>query len=302
MAPSSTSIEREREFIEATSRISTFNLMSRPGVPILPIEIRLTKDKLSLVSRVLSSNETAYKHTEVILELMRKLGFRDDVVAEVRTLAMIADSALQAEDFTRAFEISERMVQTVQTYRQVSHFAADNPKVAEVVEICWVACYQLGRQAEAGDIDKKLDLLGRALELCPADKITDILVSWRKVESEDTERWKGAKKSKSVGTKMQNGRVWDRSSTLASRLPNLHMPSPSLPSAPDAAAMASQAFSRVAASFPFSIHSRPAEGNRSHSREGSGERAGSPDVQSQARHALQRGIGWLIGAEEDELP
>ena len=64
-------------------------------MPLLPIEIRLTKDKLSLISRILSSNEDAYKHTEVILELCYKLGYRDDPVAEVKVLAMLADSALQ---------------------------------------------------------------------------------------------------------------------------------------------------------------------------------------------------------------
>jgi len=79
------------------------------------------------------------------------------------------------------------------------------------------------------------------------------------------------------------------------------MPSPSLPSAPDAAALASQALSRVASSFPFSVRSLNSDGHRSSSRDGSERRAGSPDVQAQARHALQRGIGWLIGADDDEL-
>ena len=58
-------ITREKEFIEATSRLCSFNLMSRPGIPISPIEIRLTKDRLSLVARVLSNNADAYKHTQV---------------------------------------------------------------------------------------------------------------------------------------------------------------------------------------------------------------------------------------------
>ena len=82
-------IVKEREFIEATSRISSFNVMSKPGVPLLPIEIRLTKDRLGLVSRVMSSNDDAYKHAEVMLDLTRKLGYQDDPVAEVKTLAMI---------------------------------------------------------------------------------------------------------------------------------------------------------------------------------------------------------------------
>jgi hypothetical protein len=103
----SESVIREQEFIEATSRITSFKVESRPGVPLTPIEIRLTKDRLSLISRVLSSNGDSYKYKEVILELVDKLGFRGDVVARVKTLAMIADTALQAEDFTQAFATSE---------------------------------------------------------------------------------------------------------------------------------------------------------------------------------------------------
>ena len=92
---------------------------------MLPIEIRLTKDKLSLVSRIVSSNENVYKHTEVILDLTRKLGFQDDVLAEVKTLAMIADTALQAEDFTRAFEANERMIERVLQLQRSSKSETD---------------------------------------------------------------------------------------------------------------------------------------------------------------------------------
>ena len=38
------------------------------------------------------------------LDLVRKLGFRDDPSAEVKALAMMADTALQNEDFDRAVE------------------------------------------------------------------------------------------------------------------------------------------------------------------------------------------------------
>ncbi|KAM6498410.1 hypothetical protein JOM56_006358 [Amanita muscaria] len=68
---SSGNILKEMEFIDATSRISSFNVLS---CPILPIEIRLTKDWLSLVSRALSSTDESYEHTEVILELLGYVG------------------------------------------------------------------------------------------------------------------------------------------------------------------------------------------------------------------------------------
>ena len=291
VCPQTPAVRKEREFIEATSRIASFNVSLRRGIPILPIEIRLTKDKLTLIAAVLSSNESAYKHAEVILELVRKLGFRDDALAEVKTLAMVAETALQAEDFPRAFEANERMIAAVVKMRATAPLNGGvDARVQEATEVCWVACYQLGRQPECDDVPRKLMLLGRALELCPADKIIDILPAWRKLDAENTERLREKKaNSQTNGDRKRTDRTRGRSA-LSSKLHDLHMPSPALPSA---SILASQTLSKVAASLPFSVHGRPSSGSR--------ERTRSPDVQSQARHALQRGIGWLIGADEDEL-
>ncbi|KAG7450655.1 Sec39-domain-containing protein [Guyanagaster necrorhizus] len=295
-------IRKEKEFIEATSRLSSFNVMSRPGIPITPIEIRLTKDRLSLVSRVLSSNADAYKHTEVILELVAMLGFRGDVTAEVKTLAMLADTALQNEDFTRAYQASERMVNTVLVLRSSN---ANASKMQEASEVCWVACFQLGRQPEFDDVEKKLSLLGRSLELCPPEQLHDVLTAWRRLEKEDIER----RETRLSQRRRAGGAALPRKRTpaadhhefsLRSRLADFHMPSPPLLSTPDAAALASRTFKTVAARFPFS-RGRP----RSHpddetSRSGSRPRDGD-DVSSQATRVFSKGIGWLLGAGEEDL-
>ncbi|KAG5652304.1 hypothetical protein H0H81_005526 [Sphagnurus paluster] len=302
--PPTDRIVREKEFIEATSRISSFNVTSRPGIPISPIEIRLTNDRLSLVSRVLSSNSDAYKHTEVILDLARKLGFKNDVTAEVKTLAMLADTALQAEDFSRAYELSDRMVSAVLNLR------ANSPnvtQVAEASEVCWVACFQLGRQVEFNDVEKKLHLLGRALELCPPDKMHDVLTPWRRLEEEDIEvrqeqlsnATQNGLKASAIGKRNLSENV---TSSLRARLQEFHMPSPPLLSTPDAAALASRTFRSVAANFPFSV------GNRGLSQVSDRDERGSitgsllrgdEDVSAQASRVLSKGIGWLIGADDD---
>ncbi|GLB36025.1 putative secretory pathway protein Sec39 [Lyophyllum shimeji] len=301
-------IIREKEFIEATSRIVSFNVTSRPGIPISPIEIRLTNDRLSLISRVLSSNSDAYKHIEVILDLTRKLGFRDDVTAEVKTLAMLADTALQAEDFARAYELSERMVDTVVELRTASPTLLDS-RVAEASEVCWVACFQLGRQPEFGDVEKKLSLLGRALELCPPEQLHDVLTSWRRLEKEDIEAREDrlstnqntiAASASIERTFIAPGNV---AASLRARLQEFHVPSPPLLSTPDAAALASRTFQSVAANFPFSIghrgRSQASDRDGGSSRTGSLLRGEGDDVSTQATRVLSKGIGWLIGAEDD---
>lgn len=284
--------------------------MSRPGIPISPLEIRLTKDRLSLVSRVLSSNADAYKHTEVILDLVYKLGFRDDIVAEVKTLAMLADTALQSEDFTRAYETSQRMIDTVLKLR-ATLMGMDDPKIREASEVCWVACFQLGRQTEFEDTDKKLILLGHAIEICPSDRLYDVLTAWRRLEKEDLEareerlagRHNGAVKT--MHPKSTKSLPETAASSLQARLQNFHMPSPPLLSTPDARALASKTFSTVAANFPFSVGHRGrsqlsqlSQGDE-RSRSGSRRRPDADDVQTQASRVFSKGIGWLIGAEED---
>jgi neuroblastoma-amplified sequence len=284
-------IVREKDFIEATSRLSSFNITSRPGIPISPIEIRLTKDRLSLVSRVLSCNAEAYKHTQVILDLVHKLGL-DDVVAEVKTLAMLADTALQAEDFARAYESSERMVASVLELRTVATSAGDS-KVLEASEVCWVACFQLGRQAEFDDVPKKMLLLARALELCPPNQLHDVLAAWRKLAREDNEERRESLANRQSGAPSKKSNSNNPAPSLASRLQNMHISASPLAHTPE---LASRAFSRVAAHLPFSVRPRSRERQSSEdARSGMSPRLDG-DV---ATRVFQKGIGWLIGADDD---
>ncbi|KAH7344673.1 secretory pathway protein Sec39-domain-containing protein [Rhizoctonia solani] len=284
---------KEREFIEATSRICAFNVVSRPGVPITPLEIRLVKDRLSLVGRVLSSTEDAYKHTQVILDLVAKLGFRGDPAAEVKALAMIADAALSSEDFEVAAEVSMRMVKTAVKLR-----GSDTAAAREATEVCWHTCYQLGRQTEFPDTKAKMTLLAHALELCPPENVNDVLTAWKRLETEKLEAFKTREP-----TAKQSRRT--RTNDLLA-IPDLTAPLIS----PDAAAAAARTFSRVAgaaaANFPFSVRGRlgyGGGGERDNESVVSGmsARSRSPESTvstSAARYALSRGVGWLIGANE----
>lgn len=345
--PLSERLTREKEFIEATSRIASFNVLSRPGIPISPIEIRLTKDRLSLVSRVLSSNNDAYKHTEVILDLCYKLGFQGDAVAEVKALAMLAATALQAEDFVRAYENTLRMLDIVKQHHEAPTSSdTQKGKVEEMTEVCWIGCFQLGRQPEFADLKKKLQLIGSALEFCPSEKLHDVLTVWKRLEKEDIvirEEDLVQKKQLHVGGKSLtsslhrhqqkhgitngNGRAWGHApvvtsqslntaaSSLRAKLQQFHMPSPPLLSTPDAAALASRTFRSVTANFPFSVGPRSTTPSQASHREyeshqhrydaGKGSQVSDSghhrldDVQAQATKVFSKGIGWLIGADDE---
>lgn len=79
MAAPSPAIVAERQFIEATSRLTSFSIPSpRTHSALTPVEIRHTKNKLDLIALLLKHSRDAYKHDELVLDLVDKLGCGSD--------------------------------------------------------------------------------------------------------------------------------------------------------------------------------------------------------------------------------
>ncbi|KAG8930533.1 hypothetical protein FRC01_002655, partial [Tulasnella sp. 417] len=142
----------EKEFIEATSKIYSYGVKSRPGVPLPPIKIRSVKT------------------------------LKNDVAAEVKALAMLADAATQAEDFFKAAELSEHMVRTTRLLRETVLRPTTSDEALPTEEDAQEA--QDAVEPEFPDVKKKLALLGSAMQLCPAENVLDVLAIWRTVENE----------------------------------------------------------------------------------------------------------------------
>ncbi|KAG9314257.1 hypothetical protein JVU11DRAFT_5045 [Chiua virens] len=82
------------------------------------------------------------------------------------------------------------------------------------------------------------------------------------------------------------------------------MPATPLINAEDAAALAGRAFNRMASNFTFAVTGRgrsssSGEDTRSRSRDGARSRFDGEEVSAQASRVLQKGIGWLLGADDD---
>ncbi|KAG8825961.1 hypothetical protein FRC17_008441 [Serendipita sp. 399] len=328
VAPPTARILAERAFIEATSKICSFNVFTRPGIPITPLEIRLTKNRLDLIARVLSSTDDAYKHQEVILDLAEKLGFKNDVAAEVKILSMLAEVALQHEDFSRAEMTCEKMMVGARKLRAEltgTDSGTQRAVAQEALEVAWRSCYQLGKQSEFHDTNKKLRLLGFALELCPTANTLDILTAWRRIEGQDIEARKQRSIARAASRPTGKRKESEQKYLLQARAGAVAAGSllQGLKGLSQGQEAASHMFNRVTANFPFSIGNVTNMGRRSEESErgaerGDGERdfgqlfsrrlTGSPspqhrireEVAAGARNALARGVGWLIGGDEDE--
>lgn len=138
----------------------------------------MSQDRLSLIARLIDSNADARRHPQVILELVDKLGFRGDKLAEIRTLALIVSACAKAGEYERAAELCEEMVGKAEAVRKSSK----GTDAQEVANMTWLACTRVGQSSSYQDSEKKLRLMGHALLLCPTEQVSDLLVSWRMVE------------------------------------------------------------------------------------------------------------------------
>lgn len=218
-APQQTpAIRRERAFIEATSRLCSFRLDSRPGIPLTPIELRHAPDRLAYVSRLLASNDSAHRHPDMVLSLVHGLGYPPGGKDEVRALAMLADAAIGAGAYPLAAEQCARAVRAVEALRRTAARLADKGRGKEggdearrdadtAADHAWRACLALGKSAWADDA-ARLEALGQALTLCPPERIQDLLPTWTVLErqvAQDALRTKRAEDGAASGAASSSG-------------------------------------------------------------------------------------------------
>ncbi|KAF9143402.1 hypothetical protein BGX30_000556 [Mortierella sp. GBA39] len=115
--PETTNIRREMDLIEATNFMtSTYNLTA-PGSSnaILPLQIRTTENRLSLVRRLIMTQENAYRDHAAMLELAikvtgigQKKALRQQV--EIQVVGMLIEAALMERNHVFALQQSERLM------------------------------------------------------------------------------------------------------------------------------------------------------------------------------------------------
>lgn len=356
ITPPTPAILRELAFIEATSKLTTYNLPSpsSPQTALSPLEIRLSANRLSLVSQLLSTSEDAYKHPEVILDLITKLdcGGR---AARIKGLGMLADSSVMMGDgdWQRGVgyvermrgEVKEMMKETAGGGGRAGRSAEVTQKETdEAVEVVWKTCFQFGRSSALGGDDgaRREKLLGWALEFCPPDTIPDVLAEWRKVEEAESERRKRKREGGAGGSSLapQSSPFsfdWVTASTSSygdALSPAPHLETERARKRDIAARAATAAFDHLGSSLssfrPFSgssagttqrmpnfdsanMESPPLPPTAASTEASSGEKQvaslfgggdgaqDESDLLHQGRRQLNRSLGWILGANEEEM-
>ena len=193
----------------ATQAISTYNLTLQQGILLRPVNIRVSKDPTSLISKILSQSQGSYAHLDPYLlgignDLVRagisyqnpeytlspaaKASVEDETITTRRMITKMAiEAALKADDFDTAYS----MITT-------GHLSSDVSRPQDAVgwkvsipqdDISWRAVLGAGRDpitpsTQLRNVEQHLELLSQALILAPPSALADILASWQQCELE----------------------------------------------------------------------------------------------------------------------
>jgi hypothetical protein len=159
-------INKELDLILATDELYRNNVSLKHGLDILPIQVRLSENRLDLVARRITVDRNAPYRVDKIILLLHRLGLRGDKVAEARVHAMLVDAALNNSDFAKAHEICSKMM------RSIKHDQVDlTPLQTEV----WNVCYRLGSEKRFSNMEARVEVIGFALTLSPEAKMSELL-------------------------------------------------------------------------------------------------------------------------------
>ncbi|KAM4632894.1 LOW QUALITY PROTEIN: NBAS subunit of NRZ tethering complex [Polymixia lowei] len=147
-------IQEELDLISALSQLEDFS------VNILPLQVRLRSDRLSLVEECISECPTAYKQSATLLNLalLLRVAGDDEARRKGQVLTLLAEQALHGLDFRASYIHCQDLMA-----------AGYSP--------AWEVCSLLGQCEGYGDLGARQELLAFSLAHCPPDSIHSLLAA-----------------------------------------------------------------------------------------------------------------------------
>ncbi|KAJ3163599.1 hypothetical protein HDU86_000182 [Geranomyces michiganensis] len=176
--PTSPELQVELDFIQGTHQLTVrYNGVSDNDEPILPIQLRLHKNRLYFIQRVLERDPSAHRSREALLDVTRKV-LREQYTATRKCLAqaLIASAALRDGDWDAAYNMCAELIASTE--------ATTAPQDTEVVDAICDICLKLGSTTASDDLEKRMNMVGHALVRCPASQMSKTLALWTSLESE----------------------------------------------------------------------------------------------------------------------
>ncbi|KAG0334038.1 hypothetical protein BG004_000576 [Podila humilis] len=140
--PETTNIRREMDLIEATHFMtSTYNLNApNSTTKLLPLQIRTTGNKLSLVRQLILTKENAYRDHDAMMELAIKLtGSSSQKKAvkqqiEIQVVGMLIEAALKEHNYVFAIQQSGRLMNLLRVSGFLDMQSDSSPKMKRLAK------------------------------------------------------------------------------------------------------------------------------------------------------------------------
>ncbi|XP_077593113.1 NBAS subunit of NRZ tethering complex isoform X2 [Stigmatopora nigra] len=147
-------VREELDLIDAVALLGDF------GVNILPLQVRLRWERLSLVEEVVSCCPSAYKRATTLLSLaaLLRVAGDDEGARKGQVLTLLAQQALHAPDFKASYVHCQDLM-------------------AAGYAPAWDVCSRLGRCEELADWEGRRQLLAFSMAHCPPDRIQTLLAA-----------------------------------------------------------------------------------------------------------------------------
>ncbi|KAL8724459.1 MAG: hypothetical protein Q9166_007944 [cf. Caloplaca sp. 2 TL-2023] len=221
--PESKSFTEANALIAATHSMSFYSLTLQHGVPFQPVNIRASKDPMSLIGKILEQNPRSYTKLDDLIEIGQSLvraGLGSHENSEVsatkpgqsmnpsqtqdqelfessrRVTLMAIEASLSEGDFDTAYSyIVNRLSPTVPNSHPESPPTQPSQEPANQDDVSWRAAYLAGRstpsksspsQLSLRRLEQRMELLSLSLLLAPSSQVPGILQVWRAVESDLT--------------------------------------------------------------------------------------------------------------------
>ncbi|XP_052794949.1 NBAS subunit of NRZ tethering complex-like [Mya arenaria] len=152
---------------EELDLISSLSILDDFGVSILPLQVRLCKERLELVKRALDASPTNYKHKQKVLRLghLLRVGGEEQDERDGQVLHLLAMHALKNDDVACAYELCKELI-------SLCHGPA------------WDVCVDLAEHAAFTNVHARLDLLSFAVTYCSPDMIEPVLQARAVIETQ----------------------------------------------------------------------------------------------------------------------
>ncbi|KAM9782609.1 NBAS subunit of NRZ tethering complex [Neosynchiropus ocellatus] len=147
-------VQEELDLISALSQLEDFN------VNILPPQVRMRSERLSLIEECITHCSTAFKQSATLLNLasLLRVAGGDEAARKGQVLTLLAEQALQYLDFKASYIHCQDLMA-----------AGYSP--------AWDVCSLLGQCEGFGDLEARQQLLAFSLTHCPPDNIHSLLAA-----------------------------------------------------------------------------------------------------------------------------